>query len=232
MHQILPMEASPELADAALALAVANGDETAFAEFVQQHGGRVLALARRMLRDEEEAQDAVQETFVAAFRAVHGFRGGARLSTWLHRIAVNVALMRLRARKRRPCTSLDALRADSEGMGVLFDEEVDAGPGPATALEDAETRARVRACIATLPESLRRVLMLRDIEGLDTAATADLLGITANAVKIRLHRARLALRAAIAELCPDLCGAPAFVRVGARNPVASKVRPAVLADAG
>src|SRR5262249_42735560 len=87
--------------------ALRRGDEAAFAELIRLYGGRLLAVARRMLRVEEDARDAVQEAFVSAFRAIDRFEGGARLSTWLHRIVVNAALMRLRRQRRKPEQSID-----------------------------------------------------------------------------------------------------------------------------
>ena len=94
-----------------------GGDDDAFATLVHQYGGRMLATARRLLRSEEDAKDAVQEAFVSAARAIDGFAGDARLSTWLHRIVMNTALMKLRSRRRRAEEPIDDLRPrfDAEG---------------------------------------------------------------------------------------------------------------------
>jgi RNA polymerase sigma-70 factor (ECF subfamily) len=170
------------------------GDEPAFAELVRSSGPRLLATLRRMLRREDDAQDALQETFLAAHRHLRDFAGQSKLSTWLHRIAVNVALMRLRAQKRRPEASIEELlpRFEDDGHRVLEP----AAPELSPELElDAESRRRtVRDCIDALPESHRSVLVLRDIEELSGEETAVLLGISAEAAKMRLHRARQALR--------------------------------------
>jgi len=180
--------------DAALLARLRAGDDAAFAELVRREGGRMLAVTRRILRSDEDAQDALQDAFLVAFRHLPEFAGDARLSTWLHRIAINAALMRLRSRKRRREDAIEPLlpRFDSDGH---FSD-----PGPAwrpdgeALLDRKETASLVRACIDRLPESHRSVLVLRDIEGLDTAEAAAALGLGIDAVKMRLHRARQALR--------------------------------------
>lgn len=155
----------------------------------------MLAVARRVLQDEADARDAVQEALLAAFRSIQRFEGSARLSTWLHRIAVNTALMKLRSRRRKPEEPIDDLlptfHEDGHRIGggePGWIEPVD------VLLERAEVCELVRRSIDRLPESYRAVLILRDIEEMDTGEAAALLGISANAVKIRLHRARQALR--------------------------------------
>jgi len=175
------------------------GDEGAFESIVRLHGGRMLSVARRYLRREEDARDAVQEAFVSAYRSLGRFQGGSALSTWLHRITVNAALMRIRSGSRRPETSIEDLLPlfDADGHHAL---PVEAWPESAEeTVSRNETCASVRAAIDRLPESYRTVLLLRDIEELDTDEAARTLSITPNAVKIRLHRARLALRTL---LCP------------------------------
>jgi RNA polymerase sigma-70 factor (ECF subfamily) len=186
---------SPGGDDADLLARLRAGEEAAFAELVRREGGRMLAVARRILRSEDDAHDALQEAFLAAFRHLPEFAGDARLSTWLHRIAINAALMRLRSRKRRREDPLDGLLPSFEADGHFSEPPPAWRTDPTTALEQGETAALVRACIDRLPESHRTVLVLRDIEGLDTAQTAAALGIGLDAVKMRLHRARQALRA-------------------------------------
>jgi RNA polymerase sigma-70 factor (ECF subfamily) len=171
-----------------------RGDEAAFEELVRSRGGALLAVARRFLRNEEDARDAVQEAFVQAFRGIRSFEEQAKLSTWLRRILVNACLMRLRTRRRKPEEPLDedllpAFRADGHRIGVT-----PAWEDAEERIEREETRRRVRAAIDRLPETARTVLLLRDIEERSTEEAAGLLGITENAVKIRLHRARQALR--------------------------------------
>ena len=154
----------------------------------------MLAVARRMLRNDEEARDALQEAFLLAFRGLPRFEGQSRLSTWLHRIVVNAALMRLRRRRAHPEESIEPLLPTFLEDGHSTSSYTDWPEGADRLLERAEVRARVRASIDRLPATFRTVLLLRDIEELDTGEVAEALGISANAVKIRLHRARQALR--------------------------------------
>lgn len=193
-----PHEPTPPPDDAALLLRLRAGEDEAFEELVRTYGSRLLAVTRRMLPTEEDARDAVQDAFLSAFRSLDRFEGHARLYTWLHRIAVNAALMRLRTRRRKPEEPLDPLLPvyDKDGHHI---ERFSSWAEPADrALERQETRALVRRLIGELPESYRTVLVLRDIEGLDTAETAERLGVTPTAAKIRLHRARQALRTLLA----------------------------------
>ncbi len=181
--------------EGALVARLQAGDALAFAELVRAHGPRMLAVARRLLRSDDDAADAVQDAFISVFRAIGNFEGGAKLSTWLHRIVVNASLMRLRNRARHPETSIDDLLPKFVEDGQHIDEPREwRSPEPLDALERRETRNLVRSLIDRLPSDYRTVLLLRDIEGLDTKETAELLGVTPNAAKIRLHRARLALR--------------------------------------
>ena len=194
------MNLDPVMDESAPLLAgLRRGDDHAFATLVRQHGGRMLATARRLLRDDDEAEDAVQEAFVSAARAIDGFAGDSKLSTWLHRIVVNTALMRLRSRRRRREEPIDDLlpRFDADGHHA---EGVVGWETPSDVLlERRQTRAMVRRCIDELPERYRTVILLRDIEEMDTEETAHSIGSPPNAVKIRLHRARQALRTLLAR---------------------------------
>jgi RNA polymerase sigma-70 factor, ECF subfamily len=169
------------------------GDEAAYEQLVRQHGGAMLAVARRILRDEDAARDAVQDAFMNTFRAIGRFREDAKLSTWLHRIVVNAALMQLRRMKRRVEGSLDDLLPAFDDTGHHTTSPPTSGIAAEAALERKETRAMVRASINRLPTSYRTVLVLRDIEGLSTTEAAELLGISEEALKVRLHRARQGL---------------------------------------
>jgi RNA polymerase sigma-70 factor (ECF subfamily) len=175
------------------------GDADAYEELVRRYGGRMLAVARRFLRDEEAARDAVQDAFLSAFRGIGRFDGHAQVSTWLHRIVVNASLMRIRTRQRRPEQSIDALLPAFQEDGRYAEPVVPWAESGDAMLERRETRALVRAAIEDLPESHRVVLMLRDIEDLSTREAADALGISENAAKLRLHRARQALATGITQ---------------------------------
>jgi RNA polymerase sigma-70 factor (ECF subfamily) len=180
-------------AEAALLNDLRAGREAAFAELVGRYSARLLTVARRLLNHEQDAQDALQDTFISAFRGLATFDGKSTLATWLHRIAVNAALMKLRSKRYKPEQPIEEL------LPKYYDDGHRQNPGPAWTtpadhLENAETREVVRRCIAQLPDSYRIVLVLRDIEQLETTAVARHLGIEAGAVKTRLHRARQALR--------------------------------------
>lgn len=171
------------------------GDDRAFERLVRAHVGPLHAVAQRLLQNEADADDIVQEAFLSAFRNFDSFRGDARLKTWLHRIVVNAALQRLRRTKRaKEVVDVDELlpRFQENGYPVHFHQRwVQTSEELATR---AETREQVRQMIGQLPDNYRTVLILRDIEELDTAETAELLELTPGTVKVRLHRARQALR--------------------------------------
>ncbi len=179
----------------AFVLALRGGDAKAFETLVHTYSGRLLAVSKRFLRNEEDARDAVQDTFLQAYRALGSFAGDAKLSTWLHRIVVNASLMKLRTRRRKPEESIDALLPKFLEDGHQRDPAVEWLERADVAIERRESRALVRECIDRLPETYRTVLLMRDIEEMDTEEAASLLGISTNAVKTRLHRARQALRA-------------------------------------
>lgn len=184
--------------DENLVKALRAGDAAAFEQLVRSHGGHMTAVARRFMHNEPDAADAMQDALVCVLRKAGQFEGGSRLSTWLHRVTVNACLMRLRSAGRRHEVNVDDLYPafDASGHHVRRPpavEESEQG-GPAGAAMAAELRERVRACIDRLPETHRQVLLLRDMEELDTEETARVLGCSANCVKTRLHRARCALR--------------------------------------
>jgi RNA polymerase sigma-70 factor (ECF subfamily) len=174
------------------------GDDGAYEELVRAYSPRLLAVARRIVGNDEEARDVIQDAFLNAFRSLRSFHGDARLSTWLHRIVVNSALMKLRTRRRKPEESIEPLLPAFLADGHYAEKFSSWGERADEALSRTETQELVRSRIDQLPESFRTVLVLRDIEGLDTEETARVLDTTPNAVKIRLHRARAALRTLLA----------------------------------
>jgi RNA polymerase sigma-70 factor (ECF subfamily) len=186
--------------EAELLAALRAGDPAAYEQLVREHLPRLLAVTRRILGSDADAQEAVQDAFLSAFKAIGSFDGASRVGTWLHRIAVNAALMKLRSRGRRPEQSLEQLLPRFLDDGHQIDPPAPWPPGAEKLLEREETRAAVRAAIDRLPENYRTVLVLRDIEELDTEETARLLGLNEGVVKTRLHRARQALRALLDPL--------------------------------
>jgi len=173
---------------------VRHADPAATERLVRVYSPRMLAVIRRLVGNDADAHDALQEAFVSAFRAIGDFRGASQLGTWLHRIALNAGLARLRQRHRHDERSIDALLPKFLDDGHQAEPAVDWRPTPPEEVERRETRQLVRQAVDRLPESYRTVLTLRDLEQLDTQETADLLDVSAAVVKTRLHRARLALR--------------------------------------
>ncbi len=177
------------------------GDPAAYERLVRVYGGRMLQVARRFL-DEEDARDALQEALVSAWKSIDRFDGQSKVSTWLHRIVVNASLMRLRKKNTKIEKATEAL----EPLLPKYLEDghrADPGSGwtetPEQLLGRQEVRALVRRSILDLPESYRTVLLLRDIEGLSGKETAEAMDLTVSAVKVRLHRARQALREILAD---------------------------------
>jgi RNA polymerase sigma-70 factor, ECF subfamily len=184
--------------DAALIAGLQAGDSGAFETLLRDYGPRLLRLARRLLPNEEDARDALQDAMVNVYRSIANFESGSALLTWLHRIVVNSALMKLRTRKRHPEEDIEQYlpRFLEDGHQRLPSTPwTKSAPESAqSVLEREELRQTVRTAIDKLPDAYRIVLQLRDIEELSTAETAEILGVTKNVVKIRLHRARQALR--------------------------------------
>jgi len=168
------------------------GDPAAFAQLVEANQRNVYNLALRMLNNPQEAEDVLQETFLSAYKALPGFEGRSSLSTWLYRIASNASLMRLR-KKQPETTSIDEPLELEEGDS-LPRQFVDWSSVPEDELLDEESRRVMDKAVAELPEGLRIVFILRDIEGLSTQEAGEVLELSESAVKTRLHRARLALR--------------------------------------
>jgi len=171
-----------------------QGDAQALAAIVENHQRTVYNVALRMCGNPHDAEETLQETFLSAIKALPKFEGRSRLSTWLYRIASNACLMQRRRQSAgADITSLDDGEEERDG----FDPPkyfVDWSVRPDDVLLDGELRSVMEDAIAQLPEALRIVFIWRDLEGLSTAETAEVLGISEGAVKVRLHRARLQLR--------------------------------------
>ena len=178
--------------DADLLAKLKAGDQYAFAELVERHSSIVYNLALRMMGNPQEAEEVLQETFISAFRAIDRFEGRSQLGTWLYRIAYNAALMRLR-RREVPTSSIDEPVVSEDGE-ELPRQLIDWTNLPDDLVLGKELRSVLDEAVAALPQSLRSVFVLRDIEGLSTAEVAEALSLTETNVKVRLHRARLALR--------------------------------------
>lgn len=180
--------------DATLVARARAGEGDAFGRLVRRYEDRVYRLAWRIVGP-DEAEDALQEAFLSAWRALPRFQGDAAFSTWLYRIATNAALMRLRKR-RGDVVSLDApLRGGDAGEeGIPARELRDWSATPEEELINEETRAAMEAAIAELPDDWRTAFVLRDVEGLSNGEAAAALELSLPAFKARVHRARLFLR--------------------------------------
>lgn len=189
-------------ADMELIASILAGDLRAMETLMRLHNRTLYRTARAILRDEAEAEDAVQEAYLRAFRALSTFRGESKLSTWLVRITANEALMRRRRNART--AMVVAIEVEPER---LESEEA----GPESEAQRAEMRRRLEACVDALPDSYRTVFILRALEELSVEETADTLGIPEATVRTRYFRARALLRESMAgDVDPKLADAFAF----------------------
>jgi RNA polymerase sigma-70 factor (ECF subfamily) len=190
MRLVHPLSATlDELVEAAKA-----GDAASFEELVRRTSADTYTLARRLVTDDEDARDVVQDAYLRAYRSLGSFRGDAQFTTWLYRITANCASTHLGRRRRHRHDELD--------------EEVDvADPkpehDPQVAADGSLLRAQLERAIAELPPRLRAVVVLRDIYDLSHAEIADELGISESAAKVRLHRARRRLRTQVFPLAGE-----------------------------
>jgi len=180
-----------------------RGDEAAFGALVETYERFVYHTALRVLRmcggRAEDGEDVAQDAFMKAWRSLDSFRGDCAFSTWLYRITVNCARDHCRMESRHPTTSLHAVGDDEEEFAI--DVPVTEGDEvPESAVDRKETVKMVRAAIQSLPEDMRTVILLRDIEELSYADIAGLLGLEVGTVKSRLNRARMALKESLAPL--------------------------------
>jgi RNA polymerase sigma-70 factor (ECF subfamily) len=215
-HERLPQKS--ELTDEALVERVLAGETELFAVVMRRHNGRLFRVTRAILRDEVEAEDALQQAYVDAFRNLEQFDGRARLSTWLTRIAIHQALARARGERRlREVRSI--LGGEPSHQAAATPEEAADRRELARVLEDA---------IDALPETYRMVVVMRDVEQMSTAEAAAALELSEENVRIRLHRARALLREAISERV-GVAAADVFPFAGARcDRIVARVMEAIL----
>lgn len=180
-----------------------RGDKSACAQCVEMHSDGLYRVALRMMRDPQEAEDVLQETLLNAFKGIAHFDGRSSLKTWLYRIAYNTALMRLRGAKQQRVSVEDTLEAEDEG-GVLPEALHDWCCLPEREFETADAREQLENAIRSLPENLRIVFVMRELEGLSTLETANALGVSEQVVKVRLHRARITLRDRLSDYFGEL----------------------------
>jgi len=187
--------------DAVLARQARLGDRAAFEVLVERHQERVYRLARRLTGSSADAEEVVQETFLRAHRRLGGFRGEAEFSTWLYRIATNASRMLLRGKRRRPTEPLDDYLPRFDGQGRHAGDVDHARAADADELIDRARLAKhAWGALQRLPETYRTPFVLRDLEELPTAEVAEVLRITPQLVRQRVHRARLMLRGFLSHL--------------------------------
>ncbi len=202
-----PAAALDPASDEAVVREVCAGEVARFEILMRRHNQRLFRTARAILRDDAEAEDVVQQAYLAAYAKLDQFRGDARFSTWLTRIAVHEALRRMRKHGR--LSDLDVVTAaDDAAMNAPARSPEDDASG-------GELRALLEEAIDALPESYRVVFVMRDVEELDTRETAECLSLSEEAVRVRLHRARKALREWLYERA-DTLTADAFGFAGER----------------
>ncbi len=178
-----PVAGLATLSDEEVVTRVLDGDVSLFEILMRRYNQRLFRVARSILADDAEAEDVMQEAYMRAFRELATFRGDARFATWLTRIACHEALAR--AQKRRRLVPI---------TGGEPPDPPEKAPGPERDLENRELQAVLREAVEILPDPLRAVFCLREIEALSTEQTADALGLTVENVRVRLHRAKLSLR--------------------------------------
>jgi RNA polymerase sigma-70 factor (ECF subfamily) len=188
---------------------VRAGDTALYEIIMRRYNQRLYRVARSILRDDDEAEDVMQDTYVRAYQNLHQFAGYAPFSTWLTRIAVHEALRRLRLRKRSE--QLDDFEQDDEGAMRV----VETSPDPEQRASIAELGQLLEEVVLALPEGYRAVVMMRDIEQMSTAETAAALDLTEENVKIRLHRGHAMMRGSLFARVGQ-AGKAAFPFMGAR----------------
>ena len=176
---------------------VKTGETALYEILMRRYNQRLYRIARGILKDEAEAEDVIQDAYVRAYQNLHQFQGNSKFYTWLVRIAVNEALMKLRRRRTDRTVSIDEDVETEEG--TMPREVADWSPNPEQLYGQSELSDILKKTIQGLPPGFRTVFVLRDVEGLSTEETAEMLGLSIPAVKSRLLRARLQLRDRLAK---------------------------------
>src|SRR6266404_9856717 len=192
MSTIQPNIEQPVSEEMQLVRRAKRGDDAAFEELVRRYDRNVFRIAQHITQNREDAEDVVQEAFLKAYTNLNSFQGNSKFYTWLVRIAVNEALMKLRRRKTDKTVSMDQEVETEEGS--MPREFADWSPNPEQQYGQSELGEILQKTVQGLPAGFRTVFVLRDVEGLSTEETAEMLGLSIPAVKSRLLRARLQLR--------------------------------------
>jgi len=187
--------AAPPVSDEELVARARAKDFGAFEQLLDRYEDKIFRLAYRFVRNETEAKEVLKDTFLSIWRKLDTFKGDSQFGSWLYRVAANTALMRLRAQRRHPEVSTEELPASYlDNFGSLPPTGDNWARRPDDELQSDELRRHIQSAVDALPEIYRTVFLLRDVEGLSTEETAEILDISVPTVKTRLHRARIALR--------------------------------------
>jgi RNA polymerase sigma-70 factor (ECF subfamily) len=180
--------------------ALRRGDPEAIREMVDSFAPQIYRLAHGITQDSMEAQDITQEVFIRVLRGIEDFREKSSIQTWIYRIAVNAGLDRVRARQRRRETlPIDSYLPSFTPDGMHVEEIIDWSEAPLDRLLSREARTKIQEAIDALPDDLRIVLAMKDVQGLHLKDICEILELSLPAVKSRLHRARLALRGVLSS---------------------------------
>jgi RNA polymerase sigma-70 factor (ECF subfamily) len=198
-------QTAPEISDKELVVRAKAGELDAFESLTNRYEQRVYSLALRMLRQEQDAEDVTQQTFLSALESLGGFRGDASFATWLLRIATHAALKVIRKRKGLNTVSLEAATEEADGYDTIPHPEyiADWQQSPEELVRKHETQRLLDEALANLDEKHRLVFLLRDVEGLSVKETAEALGLSEANTKVRLLRARLQLREQLTRTLGD-----------------------------
>lgn len=195
------MAAPKILADTVLIEQFTKGCQASFEELISRYETKVHNLAMRLTRNAEDAEEVLQDVFVTVYRKIEGFEGKAKFSSWLYRITVNAAFMKLRKRKQDQSVSLDDMLPHLQNKAVTQKNAF--GAHSDSLAINNEIRTSLEGAINRLPEDYRAVFILRDIDGLSNKEVGEILGLSIPAVKSRLHRSRLMLRKRLRRFYED-----------------------------
>jgi RNA polymerase sigma-70 factor, ECF subfamily len=188
------------VSDEELVVCARAKDFGAFEQLLDRYEDKIFRLAYRFVRNESEAKEILQDTFLSIWRKLDTFKGDSQFGSWLYRVAANTALMRLRSQRRHPEISTEELPVGYlDNYGQLPSVGENWSKRPDDELQSEELRRYIQTSVDALPEIYRTVFLLRDVEGLSTEETGEILAISVPTVKTRLHRARIALRDAITQ---------------------------------
>jgi RNA polymerase sigma-70 factor (ECF subfamily) len=185
------------------------GDTLAFEEIISRYESKVMSLALRFTRNQEDAEEVMQDVFTTVYRKIDGFRGQSAFSSWLYRIVVNAAFMKLRKRKQSQTVSMDDLSPAIKQY--CMDRDTLSGSYSQNIAISHEMQAVIQNAVNRLPDQYRAVFVLRDVDGLSNQETGEILNLSIPAVKSRLHRSRIMLRKKLQRYYEDFTGNKAVI---------------------